>query len=204
MRQLRQIADVLVHRAVAIEEDRRPQPARRRGGRGSLMGSGAALVTGGGEHLRGRDAAHAQVPERALPQHTRAAPDVVAGNPRRRAVEAGPERRRVVLVGRAEDGDDRRADGAGQVHRPGVVGDDGVGPLEHGRERGQVGAADQIDQRGQRRAAAVEPPQRVTQLGAGHGVAAGADDHGGEAALAPQRAAASAANDAGGHCLARP
>ena len=106
--------------------------------------------------------------------------------PGRRAVEARGQRRGVVFVGGAEDRHDRRPDRAGQVHRTGIVGDDGVRAFEHAGQRRQVGAADEIDQRGERRAPARQRRQRVAQLGAGRGVAAGPDDGRGQPAIAKQ------------------
>ena len=108
-----EVADVLVDRAVPIEEHRRLPVDRRSCGATAVMepraapgGGHAASCSGGRSGTRG-----------ACTGGTTPVGDDAAA----RRVRRARQRRRAVLVGGAEDRHDRRADGRRQVHGAGIV-----------------------------------------------------------------------------------
>ncbi len=70
-----------------------------------------------------------------------------------------PAQRVARRIGRTEDGDDRRADGTGEVHRAGVARDEQIEPLEDRRQCGQVDVAGDVDHA----ASAQRRPHRLDQ-----------------------------------------
>jgi hypothetical protein len=97
---------------------------------------------GGGDHGFGGNAIHATeiygafAPETGGAGHAGGAHDLGGG---------GPDRPGHFRRGAAEGNDDRRADGGGQVHGAGVIGQEQLAGGEGGRQFAQRGLAGQVD-----------------------------------------------------------
>ena len=93
----------------------------------------------GVEHRVDAHPPHAAMIDRAVSQHAGSAEYLMNDH----VVVA--ERRGDALVGRPEDRGDGHAHRRGQMHRAGIVGDEGVARGEETRQQPQIGSSDHVD-----------------------------------------------------------